>query len=325
MALWRQLTPRPARAHEPHAPPTGTSPTKCEHYLDEADGRISWRDGLSPERGAPRRAARARQRDRRSRAGARRPAGRTSSTRCSPTCATPRVGCAAAPASPRVTCSRWRSGIGATTAIFSAVNPILFEPLPYPDARSHRDDLGRRRRRLAHEGTFGMYRELAERSRAFDAIAVSSRGSRRSIGPARAGAARRAASQRRLLPRARRAAGARAGLRAGRRPPERAERRRYSATRSGGGASAAIARSLAARSRSTTTRIRVIGVMPSGFENVLAPVGRAVGAAAVRRVAAAGGPRVGASPAHRRPAAARASASIRPRERSTTIARDPCR
>jgi putative ABC transport system permease protein len=63
-------------------------------------------------------------------------------------------------------------GIGATTAIFSAVNPILFEPLPYPHAR-----------RLmmiwyaAEDGsripqTFHTYRELAERSRAFDAIAV---------------------------------------------------------------------------------------------------------------------------------------------------------
>jgi putative ABC transport system permease protein len=63
-------------------------------------------------------------------------------------------------------------GIGATTAIFSAVNPILFEPLPYPDAE-----------RIATIGyvgpdgsrgpqSFGTYRELAARSRLFDAFAV---------------------------------------------------------------------------------------------------------------------------------------------------------
>ena len=62
-------------------------------------------------------------------------------------------------------------GIGATTAIFSAVNPILFEPLPYPQAsrilmiwdtfQGERSDV-----------TFHTYRELAERSRAFDAMAV---------------------------------------------------------------------------------------------------------------------------------------------------------
>ena len=63
-------------------------------------------------------------------------------------------------------------GIGASTAIFSAVQPILFESLPYPHAE-----------RIAMiwyggiTGTqgsqaFGTYRELAERSRSFEAIAV---------------------------------------------------------------------------------------------------------------------------------------------------------
>lgn len=63
-------------------------------------------------------------------------------------------------------------GIGATTAIFSAVNPILFEPLPYPNAS-----------RIvmiwyaAQDGnripqTFHTYRELAERNRAFEEVAV---------------------------------------------------------------------------------------------------------------------------------------------------------
>ncbi len=63
-------------------------------------------------------------------------------------------------------------GIGAVTAIFSAVNPILFEPLPYPQAS--------RLMMIWYAGsdgsripqTFHTYRELAERNRAFDAIAV---------------------------------------------------------------------------------------------------------------------------------------------------------
>jgi putative ABC transport system permease protein len=63
-------------------------------------------------------------------------------------------------------------GIGATTTIFSAANPILFEPLPYPHAE--------RIATISYAGgdgsripqAFGTYRELAARSRLFDALAV---------------------------------------------------------------------------------------------------------------------------------------------------------
>jgi predicted permease len=63
-------------------------------------------------------------------------------------------------------------GIGASTAIFSAVNPILFAPLPYPHA-----DRVMMIWDFAVDGsrlypTFGTYRELVERSRSFDAMAV---------------------------------------------------------------------------------------------------------------------------------------------------------
>jgi putative ABC transport system permease protein len=63
-------------------------------------------------------------------------------------------------------------GIGASTAIFSAVNPILFEPLPYPHAGRITMiwDLGVDGSRV--DVTFGTYRELESRSRSFEAIAV---------------------------------------------------------------------------------------------------------------------------------------------------------
>jgi len=64
-------------------------------------------------------------------------------------------------------------GIGASTAIFSAVSPILFEPLPYPHASRIVmiwDSGGDSGSRLPV--TFGTYRELVARSRSFDELAV---------------------------------------------------------------------------------------------------------------------------------------------------------
>ena len=78
----------------------------------------------------------------------------------------------AAPGFTAITVLTLALGIGATTAIFSAVNPILFEPLPYPDAGRIAMILEVRSDGSRNDGTFGMYRGLAERTRSFDAIAV---------------------------------------------------------------------------------------------------------------------------------------------------------
>jgi putative ABC transport system permease protein len=63
-------------------------------------------------------------------------------------------------------------GIGATTAIFSAVNPILFEPLPYPQAAriAMISDFGPNG--APQDVTFGTHLELSARARTFEAIAV---------------------------------------------------------------------------------------------------------------------------------------------------------
>jgi putative ABC transport system permease protein len=63
-------------------------------------------------------------------------------------------------------------GIGATTAIFSAVNPILFQPLPYPRADRIMTIWELAADGSRNDGTFGTYRQLLERSRSFEAIAV---------------------------------------------------------------------------------------------------------------------------------------------------------
>jgi putative ABC transport system permease protein len=62
-------------------------------------------------------------------------------------------------------------GIGAGTAIFSAVDPILFEPLPYP----HADrilTIWNTYQGTRFELSFGIFRELTQRSHSFDAVTI---------------------------------------------------------------------------------------------------------------------------------------------------------
>src|SRR3979411_3055603 len=79
---------------------------------------------------------------------------------------------AGAPAFTCVTLLTLALGIGATTAIFSAVNPILFEPLPYPQAAriAMISDFGPNG--APQDVTFGTHLELTARARTFEAIAV---------------------------------------------------------------------------------------------------------------------------------------------------------
>ncbi|HEX6463096.1 MAG TPA: ABC transporter permease [Vicinamibacterales bacterium] len=78
----------------------------------------------------------------------------------------------AAPAFTGVAVLTLAIGIGGVTAIFSAVNPLLFASLPY----SHADRLAAVVETYASggrtDGTFAMYRRFAERAHAFEAIAV---------------------------------------------------------------------------------------------------------------------------------------------------------
>lgn len=63
-------------------------------------------------------------------------------------------------------------GIGATIAIWSAASPVLFESLPYPEPQRIVAlwDVGEGGSRL--DLTYGTYREIVERSRSFDHLAL---------------------------------------------------------------------------------------------------------------------------------------------------------
>lgn len=63
-------------------------------------------------------------------------------------------------------------GIGATTAIFSAVNGVLFAALPYPSSQRLAMIVEMGGTGARGMGTFGMYRALAERARGIESIAV---------------------------------------------------------------------------------------------------------------------------------------------------------
>ena len=64
-------------------------------------------------------------------------------------------------------------GIGAATAIFSAVNPILFRALPYPGAERIVTISDRSPSGAAAEPTYGTFEELAVRSRSFESVSAS--------------------------------------------------------------------------------------------------------------------------------------------------------
>ena len=64
-------------------------------------------------------------------------------------------------------------GIGATTAIFSVVNPILFKSLPYPHADRIVMISEFAPERSLSRVAFHTYREVAERTRSFESLAVT--------------------------------------------------------------------------------------------------------------------------------------------------------
>ena len=207
-------------------------------------------------------------------------------------------------------------GTGSTTAIFSAVNPILFEPLAYPAPdrivmilETHAD--GSR-----NDGTFGMFRWLLERNQSFDTLAVLKRWQPTLTG---AGEAERLDGQR-----------VSAGFFdvLGEQP---AFGRNFQSSDDGPGQPGVVILSetlwrrrfagdpgiLGRNITLDDSRYTVIGVMPESFENVLAPDAELWAPLQYRHHS---GQRMGTSPAHGRQAA-RESARVRRPGKSTSWVR----
>ncbi|HVX40683.1 MAG TPA: ABC transporter permease [Gemmatimonadaceae bacterium] len=64
-------------------------------------------------------------------------------------------------------------GIGASTTVFSAVSPILFQPLPFPHADRIVSVEDRNAQAVPMPATLGTYDELRARSRSFDVLAAA--------------------------------------------------------------------------------------------------------------------------------------------------------
>jgi Acidobacterial duplicated orphan permease len=163
-------------------------------------------------------------------------------------------------------------GIGATTAIFSAVYPILFAPLPYPAAEriAMVSDVGTNDSPI--DVTFGTFRELVARTHSFDEMAVFKPWQPTLVGstePERLNGQRvsaaffRALGVSPVLGRDFQASDDRPGGPNVTIVTNAFWRRRL------GGDPAVIGRAITLDDNSYV----IVGVMPAGFENVLAPLG----------------------------------------------------
>jgi predicted permease len=162
-------------------------------------------------------------------------------------------------------------GVGASTAVFGAVRAILFATLPYPQAQrvvalTDRDSEGGRL-----PVTYGTYREVAERGRSFERLAVADRWQPALVAaagdPERLDGDRVTADYFRVLgvaPAVGRDFAADDDVRGG--PPVAIVTASLAARRLGG-SRAALAQPIVLDGATYT----VIGVMPEGFKNALAP------------------------------------------------------